>query len=338
METILVRETPKKTERAQPNAAKTRFLQLLYDLLETETHNTLIDWCPRGESIIIKDIDQFSEMVLPTVFNHKNFSSFVRQLHMYYFKKRKDNTYICSYVNPFFKRGRRDLLERVERRKAYKPITQPKTSVSDQNSYEQERIAELKEENDTLRFSESMLKEEIEESNRIIRKLQQQNIQMKNSIFLSQKQKIRPATDPRCHIFTNGNRIQNDSIPYHSDFLRREELSEIQNFHQQFTTDAPRQQADVNQNYTQQNPNVPNGTSRDPNFCDRILDLFDELYLRNERQPSQYEFPGDIRTSHLQTSHPHGRENYRVSEQSAIHSFPTSSPNRLAPKGNREPI
>ena len=56
----------------------------------------LVKWSETGDSIIITDINTFSDKILPEYFNHNNYSSFIRQLNMYGFRKqnkeRKKNT------------------------------------------------------------------------------------------------------------------------------------------------------------------------------------------------------------------------------------------------------
>lgn len=37
-------------------------------------------WSTNGDTIIIRDVKEFSEKVIPTAYKHNNFSSFVRQL------------------------------------------------------------------------------------------------------------------------------------------------------------------------------------------------------------------------------------------------------------------
>ena len=37
-------------------------------------------WSEKGDTVIIRDVKQFSEKIIPTVYKHNNFSSFVRQL------------------------------------------------------------------------------------------------------------------------------------------------------------------------------------------------------------------------------------------------------------------
>lgn len=88
-----------------------------------ESRNTdLIRWSEDGNSFIVIDEDEFAKTLIPELFKHKNYASFVRQLNMYGFHKKvglSDNSMRASerknktpseYSNPYFKRGRPNLL------------------------------------------------------------------------------------------------------------------------------------------------------------------------------------------------------------------------------------
>jgi hypothetical protein len=77
-------------------------------------------WTANGETFVIKDAKVFSEKVIPTVYKHNNFSSFVRQLNFYGFKKIK--TELSSIENPLwefrhpsFLKGSPELLSEIKR-------------------------------------------------------------------------------------------------------------------------------------------------------------------------------------------------------------------------------
>lgn len=88
-----------------------------------ESRNTdLIRWSDSGDSFIVLDEDEFAKTLIPELFKHNNYASFVRQLNMYGFHKKvglSDNSMRASerknknpseYSNPYFKRGRPNLL------------------------------------------------------------------------------------------------------------------------------------------------------------------------------------------------------------------------------------
>ena len=46
-----------------------------------------MQWTSTEDSFNIKDVNRFTDVVLPKYFKHSNFSSFIRQLNMYGFNK-----------------------------------------------------------------------------------------------------------------------------------------------------------------------------------------------------------------------------------------------------------
>ena len=68
---------------------KKSFLSKLYDILNNITYKEIIYWNKEGKGIIITNVNEFSNMVLPEYYNHSNYSSFVRQLNLYGFHKSK---------------------------------------------------------------------------------------------------------------------------------------------------------------------------------------------------------------------------------------------------------
>jgi hypothetical protein len=77
-------------------------------------------WTVNGETFVIKDAKTFSEKVIPTVYKHNNFSSFVRQLNFYGFKKIKSELSsienpLWEFRHPNFLKGSPELLSEIKR-------------------------------------------------------------------------------------------------------------------------------------------------------------------------------------------------------------------------------
>lgn len=93
-------------------------------------HTTLIRWSDDGRSFIVLDEDEFARTLIPELFKHNNYASFVRQLNMYGFHKtvnitdgslrqsekaRKGVKPPSMYSHPYFRRNRPDLLWLIQK-------------------------------------------------------------------------------------------------------------------------------------------------------------------------------------------------------------------------------
>ncbi|OJD30083.1 heat shock transcription factor [Diplodia corticola] len=106
------------------------FVQKLSSFLDNSNHTTLIRWSDDGNSFIVLDEDEFAKTLIPELFKHNNYASFVRQLNMYGFHKkvglsdnsmkqaeRRDKKTPSEYFNKYFKRGRPELLWLIQKPK-----------------------------------------------------------------------------------------------------------------------------------------------------------------------------------------------------------------------------
>lgn len=60
-------------------------------MLENIAFKDIVSWDNSGTSFLIKDINDFTKIILPQHFKHCNFASFVRQLNKYDFHKIRNN-------------------------------------------------------------------------------------------------------------------------------------------------------------------------------------------------------------------------------------------------------
>lgn len=91
------------------------FLTKTYDLVDDVSTDAIVSWSPDGRSFVVWKPPEFSRDLLPRHFKHNNFSSFVRQLNTYGFRKVDPDRW--EFANDNFIRGRRDLLKDIHRRK-----------------------------------------------------------------------------------------------------------------------------------------------------------------------------------------------------------------------------
>ncbi|KAI9924331.1 hypothetical protein ASPWEDRAFT_29899 [Aspergillus wentii DTO 134E9] len=120
---VAKRESQAKRKQIPP------FVQKLSSFLDESKNTELIRWSDDGNSFIVLDEDEFAKTLIPELFKHNNYASFVRQLNMYGFHKKvglSDNSMRASerknkspseYANPYFKRGHPDLLWLIQKPK-----------------------------------------------------------------------------------------------------------------------------------------------------------------------------------------------------------------------------
>ena len=79
------------TEDGMPGAAD--FVRKLVRMLEDPVFANIVCWGVQRDCFIVKDMTEFTKVILPRLFKHSNFASFVRQLNKYDFHK-------ASFVAP----------------------------------------------------------------------------------------------------------------------------------------------------------------------------------------------------------------------------------------------
>ncbi|VFQ72718.1 unnamed protein product [Cuscuta campestris] len=104
-----------ETQRAVP----TPFLTKTYQLVDDHSVDDVISWNEDGSTFIVWNPTEFARDLLPKHFKHNNFSSFVRQLNTYGFRKIVPDRW--EFANDCFRRGEKRLLCDIQRRKIVSP-------------------------------------------------------------------------------------------------------------------------------------------------------------------------------------------------------------------------
>lgn len=167
------------------------FLTKTYEMVDDPLTDHIVSWSHTGSSFVVWNPPEFASELLPKYFKHNNFSSFVRQLNTYGFRKIDPDQW--EFANDEFIRGQRHLLKKIHRRKPIHSHSAPPQgsssiplSPSEKQEYEDE-IKKLKHETGSLRFQLQTHKQENQENENKLTSLRSrlQNIQLNQKKMMS---------------------------------------------------------------------------------------------------------------------------------------------------------
>lgn len=178
---------PKKRTKGESNSpAVPVFLRKTYKMIDT-SDSSVATWADGGTTFVVKDIEKFQAEIIPEFFKHNNFSSFVRQLNFYGFRKIKsdplrirdaeisEESKYWKFRHEKFQQGREDLL--VEIRKS-----------NNNDNTEKQEIDMLRQEVATLKDELGSVRAEMQQMMEIIERFQEHhsNQKMEQAIVTSQ--------------------------------------------------------------------------------------------------------------------------------------------------------
>ncbi|XP_028761528.1 heat stress transcription factor B-3-like [Neltuma alba] len=136
-EVMMMEEVKNKESLDQLHARKSNpppFLLKTYMLVEDPATDDVISWNADGTAFVVWQPAEFARDLLPTLFKHSNFSSFVRQLNTYGFRKAATNRW--EFCNNKFRKGEREKLSEIRRRKAWSSRQQQQPAGTQGNHQE----------------------------------------------------------------------------------------------------------------------------------------------------------------------------------------------------------
>ncbi|XP_057854265.2 heat stress transcription factor A-1a [Cryptomeria japonica] len=142
----------------------TPFITKTYEMLGDPSTDDVVSWSAGNNSFLVKDPHHFSLHLLPRYFKHCNFSSFVRQLNTYGFRKVDADRW--EFAHEYFLRGQKQLLHCIRRRRASHHHSQGLGSQLGVKYDLKEEFQRLQRDEDTIALEVVQLKEEQESIDR----------------------------------------------------------------------------------------------------------------------------------------------------------------------------
>jgi hypothetical protein len=129
-----------KSKRREGGENAPIFLRKTYEMINT-CNPDIATWSEDGTTFVVKDPEKFASDEIPTFFKHNNFSSFVRQLNFYGFRKIKTDPIrirdqesgaeakYWRFRHEKFLRGRPDLLSEIKKSNQIEPAEKQEVEV-----------------------------------------------------------------------------------------------------------------------------------------------------------------------------------------------------------------
>ncbi|KAL8486914.1 hypothetical protein ACS0TY_023098 [Phlomoides rotata] len=117
------------------------FLIKTYEMVDDALTDAIVSWSGSRKSFVVWNPPEFARVLLPSYFKHNNFSSFIRQLNTYGFRKIDPERW--EFANEDFVKDQKHLLKNIHRRKPIHSHSQPQGSIDPERTAFEEEIDKL---------------------------------------------------------------------------------------------------------------------------------------------------------------------------------------------------
>lgn len=187
------------------------FLRKTYHMVDT-CDPSVACWSDDGETFVVKNPEKFEKQIIPQFFKHSKFSSFVRQLNFYAFRKIKyadtiridpkleaETANYWRFRHEKFQRGKPELLQEIKRMNGQKGNSSSSNKKNASSQQTEKENTALKSEVCQLKSKLELMTKNIDELTSLVQK-----------VSLQQQQQT---TQPAAVINSNNKRAKVEDVP-----------------------------------------------------------------------------------------------------------------------------